>query len=94
MILELVSRIISILDQHEGIDVYVFGSVLTREDPADLDVLVVYQDRDGLRRFLDHVDCRSGALPIDVTAMTSAELARSGFLVRSKAIMIREFRPT
>ncbi|HET9876789.1 MAG TPA: hypothetical protein VFQ37_13650 [Mycobacterium sp.] len=93
MILELVARINSILDQHEGIEVYVFGSVLTHEDPADLDVLVIYQDRDGLRRFLDHVDCRSGALPIDVTAMTSGELASSGFLVRSKAIRICEFRP-
>jgi predicted nucleotidyltransferase len=94
MILELLSRIGSILDQHEGIDVYVFGSVLTRDDAADLDVLVIYQDRDGLRRFLDRVDCRSGALPIDVTAMTPGELASSGFLVRSKAIRIREFRPT
>ncbi|MCA2323119.1 hypothetical protein JF732_25720 [Mycobacterium intracellulare] len=94
MILELLSRISSILDQHQGIEVYVFGSALTREDPADLDVLVIYQDRDELRRFLDDVDCRSGAIPIDVTAMTSGELASSGFLVRSKAVKIREFGPT
>lgn len=94
MILELLSGISSIVDQHQGIEVYLFGSVLTREDPADLDVLVIYQDREELRRFLDHVDCLSGALPIDVTAMTSGELASSGFLVRSKAIRIREFKPT
>jgi predicted nucleotidyltransferase len=93
MILEILSRISSILDHHHGIEVYLFGSVLTRKDPADLDVLVIYEDRDGLQRFLDHVDCRSGGLPIDVTAMTSGELASSGFLVRSKAIRIHEFRP-
>ncbi len=93
MILELLSRISSIVDQHEGIDVYVFGSVLTREDPADLDLIVIYQDRHALRRFLDRVECQSGPLPIDVTAMTPGELANSGFLVRSKAIRIREFRP-
>ncbi|ORA62934.1 nucleotidyltransferase domain-containing protein [Mycobacteroides franklinii] len=93
MILEPLSRIISILDQHQGVEVYVFGSALTREDPADLDILVIYQDREGLRRFLDHADRQSGALPIDVTAMTSGELAGSGFLVRSKAVKIRELRP-
>ena len=92
MIPKLLSRINSILDQHQGIEVYVFGSALTHEDPADLDILVVYQDRAGLRRFLNHVDCRSGALPIDVTAMTSSELESSGFLVRSKAVKIRDFR--
>ncbi|WP_208023269.1 hypothetical protein [Mycobacterium marinum] len=93
MIPELLSRIRSILDQHRGIEVYVFGSALTREDPADLDVLVIYQDREELRRFLDDVDCWSGGLPLDVTAMTSGELAGSGFLVRSKAVDIRELRP-
>lgn len=93
MIPKLLSRINSILDQHQGIEVYVFGSALTHEDPADLDILVIYQDREGLRQFLDHVDCQSGALPIDVTAMTSGELASSGFLVRSNAVNIRDLRP-
>ncbi|MDF3341682.1 hypothetical protein P3H80_29970 [Mycolicibacterium septicum] len=93
MIRDILSRIRSVLDENEGIDLYVFGSVLTRKDPADLDVLVIYEDVDGLRKFLDHVDGRFGALPIDVTAMTSSELASSGFLDRSNAINIREVAP-
>ncbi|WP_145272908.1 hypothetical protein [Prescottella equi] len=92
MIAEAIGQIGAILDAHGGIDAYLFGSALTRDDPADIDLLIVYPDRHQLHRFLAELERIVGPLAIDLTAMTACELAGSGFLDRSKAVPIREFR--
>lgn len=92
MIAEVIGQIGSILDTHGGIETYLFGSALTRDDPADIDLLIVYSDRHQLHRFLAELEHTVGPLAIDVTAMTACELVGSGFLDRSKAVPIRGFR--
>lgn len=92
VIAESIRLIGAAIDAQEGIDAYLFGSALTRADPADIDLLIVYPDRHKLHRFLDELERFAGPLPIDVTAMTAGEVADSGFIERSKAVPIHQFR--
>lgn len=91
MIAQIPQFIESIVEECSALDFFVFGSMLTRADPADLDLLVVYEDESDLHEFLDRDDVQVGQLPLDVTAMTPTELEGSTFLVRSGAIKAREF---
>lgn len=94
MIVRFIALVGSIFDKYNALDVYVFGSALTRTDPADLDLLVVYEDASDLSEFMSELYARGGPLPLDVTAMTPSELAGSNFLARSRAISAREFGRT
>lgn len=68
------------------LEVYLFGSFLIRNNPNDIDVLVIYDDSDcGVINQMDKLiglienvsDC-----PADMTALTGAEMKRIAFLDR------------
>lgn len=79
-------KICDLLVRECGMEVLIFGSILTRSDPADLDILIVYEDRDALHGFVARLRDSVAPLDVDVTAMTKSELSRSGFLARAGAV--------
>ena len=66
---------------------YVFGSSLYSMAPKDIDVLLVYNDRKNvweivvqLRRIGDLLEVEFKGLPVDIVALSDAELKETGFL--------------
>jgi len=68
------------------VEVYLFGSFLAKNNPNDIDVLVVYDDSDcGV---IDQLDKLMGFIesvsnhPADMTALTRSEMKETKFLER------------
>lgn len=65
-----------------------FGSALRLDDPADLDVLIIYEDRRtvvalrGLQQW-DHF-----CPPCDIIAMTLREVEEYAFVARTQAVRL------
>ncbi len=77
-------------------EVYLFGSSLVKDDPVDIDVLLVYKSGQDLSEVsaarLNVVNALSKVFQgklIDVTALSEEELAHSRFLEKVRHIQIK-----
>lgn len=70
------------------LQVWLFGSALTEGDPTDLDVLLIYQDREpvvGIRRMAPWSDLHP---PVDLIAMTAREEEEYDFIASTGAVRL------
>lgn len=75
------------------VEVYLFGSFLTKNYPNDIDVLIVYNDFnygviDQLDKLMGYIESVSN-YPADVTALTVSEMKETKFLERLNKNYIR-----
>ena len=68
--------------------VWVFGSALWRDDPGDLDVLLVYEDRQSVVALRDVNHWDEFSPPCHIIAMTPRELEEYDFISTTQAIRI------
>ena len=70
------------------LQVWLFGSALWLDNPADLDVLLVYEDRSAvqaLRNLRQWQDCSP---PCHIIAMTPLEVTEYDFIATTQAIRL------
>jgi len=70
---------------HPRLQVWLFGSALTSDDPSDLDVLLVYEDRAdvvAVRKAQWWAECDP---PLRIIAMTADEERHYGFIAVTAA---------
>ena len=74
--------------ERPGLQLWMFGSALRCDDPADLDVLIVYEDRRTVvaLRALQHWD--EFRPPCDIIAMTPREVDQYEFVQRTGAVRL------
>ncbi|MDQ6671235.1 MAG: hypothetical protein M3069_10880 [Chloroflexota bacterium] len=70
------------------LQVWLFGSVLRSEDPADLDVLLVYEDRSFVLALRKMQSWEDFCLPFHLIAMTPLEVAEYEFIARTGAVRV------
>lgn len=76
------------LARQRPVEVWLFGSVLRSDHPADLDVLVVYRNRAdvvALRAADWWQECEP---PLDIIAMTRAEEQHLAFVAGTRAVRL------
>ena len=76
--------------------VYLFGSSLVKDEPEDIDLLLVYRKGLHLRRVeiarqqvLDALCGIWDGIPIDLTTLNKVELAETGFLEKIRYLQIK-----
>lgn len=67
-------------DRCSGLDVWAFGSMMWSESPSDLDVLIIYKNRDDLMTLRDMGLWEVTLPPVDIIAMTSDEESHYQFI--------------
>lgn len=71
-----------------GLQVWVFGSALRRDDPKDLDVLLVYEDRQSVVALRAMQLWGEFSPPCDIIAMTPRELEEYDFVATTQAVRL------
>jgi predicted nucleotidyltransferase len=80
-------------------DCYMFGSVLSSKTPNDVDILIVIDENvvatssayHNAGSFLKAIETESN-LPVDLTILTTSELAQSNFATLVDALLIRKLK--
>lgn len=70
----------SAAEQRGLLEVWLFGSAMASETPADLDILVLYEDRNALVELRGADDWETYKPPISLLAMTREEEAFYDFI--------------
>ena len=65
-------QLCQLVQTHPGVELWLFGSALTSRTPADLDVLLLYQDLDAIKAIRSAHPWEHESPPIDIIAMTRA----------------------
>ena len=68
-----------------GLDVYAFGSSMRRDDPRDLDILIVYTDPAALNSLVSAHEWDLQVPPVDLIAMMPDEVVELRFLDVTRA---------
>ena len=71
-----------------GLEVWLFGSALKRADPQDLDVLLVYGDRNLVVALRSAKPWNRFCPPVSLIAMTRTELEEYNFVAVTGAVRI------
>lgn len=80
-----------LLDVASGLaplEVWLFGSALRSEDPADLDVLLVYQNRRSVVALRDTYPWEDCLPPFHLIAMTPREVVEYDFIATTNALRL------
>lgn len=67
------ARLREVTRGHPAASVWLFGSVLCKDDPRDIDVLIIYEDRASVAELKAAVHGVFSGLPCDIMALTSDE---------------------
>ncbi len=70
------------------LQVWLFGSALRSEDPADLDVLVVYEDRSSVLALRKMQPWEDSCPPCHLIAMTLLEVTEYDFIATTGAVRL------
>src|SRR5690349_7124828 len=81
----------------DGFKIYVFGSYLRRDDPADIDILGVYDQKqvpdadahDRIQSFTHWLEERIG-LPVHITLLSNIEAVSIGFIEAERCVELTE----
>jgi hypothetical protein len=71
-----------------SLQVWLFGSVLRSETPADLDILLVYEDHSSVVALRAMQPWEDFCPPCHLIAMTPLEVAEYDFIVTTEAIRL------
>lgn len=71
-----------------GLEVWLFGSALRRPDPEDLDILLVYDDRERVVALRTAEPWKHFSPPCHFIAMTRTELNEYDFVATTQATRI------
>lgn len=71
-----------------GVEVWAFGSMLKRHDPNDLDILVIYEDRNDLLALRNYELWEVQLPPVEIIAMTTCEERHYDFISITAAIRL------
>jgi hypothetical protein len=72
----------------EGLEVWLFGSAINRADPDDIDVLLVYDDREKVLALRGAEPWDEFCPPCSFIAMTRNELKEYDFIATTGAVRV------
>lgn len=71
-----------------SLQVWLFGSALRSERPADLDILLIYEDRSAVVALRNMADWEDVAPPFHIIAMTRREVDEYEFVRHTGAVRL------
>jgi hypothetical protein len=81
-------RLIDVTGADPSLSMWIFGSALVSDRPRDIDVLLVYENREGVLRVRHAERWDDFDPPIDLIAMTSDEEHHYDFVRITRAVRI------
>jgi predicted nucleotidyltransferase len=76
------------LARQRPVEVWLFGSALRRDHPTDLDLLVIYQNREDVVTLRGADWWQECAPPLDIIAMTPGEERELAFIAGTHAVRL------
>lgn len=70
------------------LQVWLFGSALRSDDPTDLDILLVYEDRSSVAALRKIQQWGDSCPPFHFIAMTSLEVTEYDFITTTRAVRL------
>ncbi|MDC8993690.1 nucleotidyltransferase domain-containing protein [Mycobacterium marinum] len=84
----ILNRLCELAAELDGIEIWVFGSMLRSDEPNDLDVLVLYGNREDVIALRAEELWEVRVPPVDIIAMTPSEQEHYDFISITGAVRL------
>jgi predicted nucleotidyltransferase len=85
---QILHRLCNLAANLHGIEVWAFGSMLRSDEPHDLDILILYENRDDVTALRNQELWEVCLPPVDIIAMTASEQKHYNFISITGAVRL------